>query len=397
MNWKRARLIAGKELMEMKRDKRVVTSALMMPILLIFVFLFLFGMIQKSVTKQESIELHVVSASKDHPIVRAFEQSGKFKIKEISSLDQGEKLVRDGKARIALSFSPFPPADPNNPSVVLARYDASEVKSEVALRVIEGVVEGVNKKSLETVLAAKSIPKVAAEPFKVEAKKVEIKEALGTSMILAMIPYLIVLWAFYGGMGIVGDMIAGEKEKQTLETLLISPVNRAEVALGKFMALALLCLISSLTVLVGILIIGKLNLPLTRGLFPQGVSISLASLGAIFAVLVPLVALFAAGMIAVSTYAKNTREAQTHLTLMSFLVLLPAVFGQLVGITDIGKSVAVKFVPVLNSSTTIRNALLGKLDGFDIAAAAGINLVLAAIALWIAVMLFRKESVLTRV
>ena len=102
-------------------------------------------------------------------------------------------------------------------------------------------------------------------------------------------------------------------------------------------------------------------------------------------------------LIAVSTYARNSREAQTYLALINIVVLLPAVFSQVIGLTDFGTKLWINAVPILNTANNIRNALLGRTEFLPIAITVAVSTILAVIALWIAVALFNREEVLTRV
>lgn len=390
--------IFRKETREMFRDKRVRSSAFITPPLILIMMISLIGMIEGAVKKPATIKLHVVGDAKSMP-ADLMPKDGPVKIEVVPSFEKGEELLRQGKAKVVLQF-------PDNMAQAMAGggqahikalYDKTEMQSQLALRAFEAAIEMSNKKSLQGVLKSANLPETSAAPLVVDAKEIAIKEALGNSPILSMIPYLIVIWAFYGGMSIVSDLVAGEKEKNTLETLLISPAKRTEVAFGKFLALALVCLLSSLTTLVAIIVVGTLHLPATKSLFPNGVAISPVSMIAILGVLLPLVAFFASLMLAISAFAKNTREAQTHLALVSFVVIMPAVFGQFISFTEFGKSIWVNMVPVMNSSNNIRDALLGKISGAGIGITVAMNLVLAAIGLYAAVKLFKREEVLTRV
>lgn len=220
---------------------------------------------------------------------------------------------------------------------------------------------------------------------------------MGGSMIVGMLPYFIVIWAFFGGFSVAGDLVAGEKERGTLETLLITPALRGQIALGKFLALSLVSLLSALTSLVGVLVVGTLRLPMTAELFPKGQIVPLPSIVVIFAILIPLVALFASVLLAVSSRSRNMREAQTKLTSVSMIVTMPAIFSQFIGFTDMGKAAWVQFTPILNSSVAIRSALLGKNDwGFHLSTIT-VSLVLALLAFRFAVKAFDREEVLSRI
>ena len=216
-------------------------------------------------------------------------------------------------------------------------------------------------------------------------------------MIVGLLPYLIVIWAFYGGMGIVGDLVAGEKEKNTLETLLITPVRRTQIVLGKFYALSVVCLLSSVSSIVGLGLYAVLRPPGSAELLKGGLGLDPATIGIVLLLLLPMVALFAGLLIAVSSFAKNTREASTHLSVLSFLVIMPAIFIQFLGLTDLGKQLWINFVPILNAGANIRAAFLGKAELLPVVVTVAVSLVIALVALKIAVWLFNREQVLTRV
>lgn len=114
-------------------------------------------------------------------------------------------------------------------------------------------------------------------------------------------------------------------------------------------------------------------------------------------VLLPTVAMFASLLLTFSTFAKNSREAQSYISLASFVVVVPAAFSQLIGLTDAASQRWVNFVPVLNTANNIRNALLGKPDWSGTAITFLVSGAIAAVLILIVVRLFNREEVLTRV
>lgn len=396
---KRIKLIFNKEMLEFRRDKRVVTSALLMPILIVMMFVMLIGFLQKTLGEKKATKIYVVQAENHKKYLDDLKKDGFFEFISIDSSAAGEKLLRDGKAKLVLTFEPGfeKKLEAKQQAKIEALFDESETMSQMALGRVQ---EALGKRTViaaNMTLSGLGMSMDSLTPVKIEQKKLKIQEALGNSGLLGMIPYLIVIYAFYGGFGIVSDLVAGEKEKQTLETLLVSPIKRSEIALGKFLSLGIVCFLSAMTTLIAVWLVGSVKIKLTEGLFPEGVRISGMSFFAIMAVLVPLVALFSAGMIAISAYARNVREAQTNLALMSFVVLMPAVFSQFIGFTDFAKAKWISTVPVLNSSMAIRDALKGIVDYNAVAITFAVNTALAAICLWLAIRMFSREQVLTRV
>src|SRR5688572_33407948 len=107
-------------------------------------------------------------------------------------------------------------------------------------------------------------------------------------MVVSLLPYMIILWAFYGGMGIVGDLVAGEKEKNTLETLLIAPVRRTQIVLGKFYALSVVCLLSSVSSIIGLALYAAMRPPGSAELLKGGLGLNPATIGIVLLVLLPM-------------------------------------------------------------------------------------------------------------
>lgn len=385
-----------KELREMFRDKRVRSGALFWPIAMIVMFLMLFGFLASTLSKPENLKVHVVKG--EGALAEAFKKA-KLNVQTVDSMAAGEQLIRDGKARVVMAL----PNDSElgnagtQPVKVVVAFDPKDQKSQITLAAVRKVFGEMNQEVVKQVLVSRGVSSEMSEPVRVEEKPVKVGEGGANDFVVGMLPYLIVIWAFYGGMSIVSDLVAGEKERATLETLLISPVSRTSIALGKFLALATVCLISSLSSIVGLLVVDVLNLPITRPILEDGMGLNAVSFAVILAVLLPTVALFAALLVAISTYARNIREAQTQTTLLSFVVILPAVFSQFIGFTDFGSERWVSLVPVLNAATTIRNAVLGKFDGVGLLLTLGSSAVLAALAIAFAVRMFQREEVLVRV
>lgn len=381
-----------KEFREMMRDKRVRSAAIFGPIMLIVLMISLFGFVFSTVGKKENQKIHIVKTNS--PLKALFEKA-KFQVIEVDSVAKGEELVKSGKARLVLNIGN---PTPEGQIPVDAYVDPKNQTGEIAFTVVRAVIGETNKAALSAVLRKKNIPEAVEEGIKLKRNDVQVGEKGGASeFLVSLLPYFIVMWAFYGAMSIASDLVAGEKEKNTLETLLISPVRRTEIVLGKFLALSSISLISSLSCLVGMALVSVLKLPGTEMMFKNGLGLSPVAALVIVAVMLPLVALFSSILIAVSSYARNPREAQTYLTQVSFVVILPAIFSQFIGLMDAGSAFWVNFIPILNSANNIRLALLGKAEVSAVLATIAVSLVLALIALRITVRFFNREEVLVRI
>ena len=388
--------VLAKELRELWRDKRARAAAIIGPLFSVALTMFLFGIIGSSVEKAAKSPIHYVGASN---VVLTTLEAAKFPTVRLNTVAEGERLIRDGKAKIVLSFPEEPTAAiaAGRAARFEARYDPGEQRSEIALASVQATVTALNGEILKGTLAKQGLDPAIATPLKLERKEIQVGEGKTNAFLLSIIPYLVVLWSFYGGFAMASDLVAGEKERQTLETLLVTPITRRAVALGKLLALVTLCVLSALVAVGTIGVIAALNLPITARVFEGGLGLTPLSILVSALVVVPLAAMFGALLLAISTFARNTREAQSYLAQASFIVLIPAVFSQIIGLTDAAGSRWVSFVPVLNVSNAIRSALMGRYDWSGIGITIAVSTVLAAVALVVAVRLFGREGVLTRI
>lgn len=383
----------------MARDKRVVYSAILGPVILILLFLFLFGFLKETVTKPKSQTLHVVAGRSDNLFVEALRKSETLDIRDVDSVEEGRKLLSAGKAKVVL----LPPEDfdaelaAGQTVTVEALFDPDQQASEIVLAMLEKTVSAASREAAGRILETQGLPKELADPIRLERKPIKVEKEEFGSFLAGLLPYLIVIWAFYGGFSVASDLVAGEKERSTLETLLISPVARNHLVGGKFAALWILCFVSSIVSVLAVVLAAITPIPLVQSMFPQGIPLSPLSVVAIVTVQVPLAAAFAGVLLAVSVFARNMREAQSYLSLLSFVVLMPALFSQFIGYTSFAKALWVSLVPILNSATVLREGMLGNFSLVPYLLTMGVNVALAAASLIACTTMFRKERIVWRV
>jgi len=384
-------IVFRKELQEMLRDKRVRSSAFFGPIFLIFLFLFVLGNVLGNIGKPENTRVHLVRTTS--PLVEVLRKAN-FKIIDVPTEADAQKLIEDGKAKAVVSIQP--PKDGLTEVKIFS--DPKEQLGTITQGVVTGALKTLNDAALAQFLAKNKVPAADVAPIKITPVAVAVgTKGSASEFLVGLLPYLIVIWAFYGGMSTATDLVAGEKERNTLETLLITPQPRTGIILGKLLALGVICLMSSLSSLIGLALYSLLRLPGSEATLKNGLGLTLPGAALIILLLVPLVAFFSSLLIAVSTFAKNAREAQTYLSLASFVVIIPAMFSQFIGLTEFANASWINYIPVLNTSNNIRLTLMGKPDFGGSLVAIAICLGLAAIMVRYTVSLFQKETVLVRI
>ena len=285
------------------------------------------------------------------------------------------------------------------PPVLVVRNSADD-KSMVAFgrvqKALQSWEDAVRKFSFEQA----GLPKELQHPARLAWIEVAREEQVAASVWSKMFPALLVIMALTGAFYPAIDLGAGEKERGTMETLLISPAKRVELVLGKF---ATIMLFSTATALLNLLSMGltgqQMSAVMSDGMANR-VSLDfpgLASLAWLVILLLPLSALFSALCLALATFARSTKEGQYYLTPLLMVVM---------GLTMFCLSPAVEMTPLYSVIPVVNVALL--LKGLLLNSASSGNLVVYAIpvlissigysmlALWWAIELYNSEDVLFR-
>lgn len=285
------------------------------------------------------------------------------------------------------------------PPVLVVRNSADD-KSMVAFGRVQKALysweDAVRKFSFEQA----GLPKELQHPARLAWIEVAREEQVAASVWSKMFPALLVIMALTGAFYPAIDLGAGEKERGTMETLLISPAKRVELVLGKF---ATIMLFSTATALLNLLSMGltgqQMSAVMSDGMANR-VSLDfpgLAPLAWLVILLLPLSALFSALCLALATFARSTKEGQYYLTPLLMVVM---------GLTMFCLSPAVEMTPLYSVIPVVNVALL--LKGLLLNSASSGNLVVYAIpvlissigysmlALWWAIELYNSEDVLFR-
>ncbi|MEM7154252.1 MAG: ABC transporter permease [Myxococcota bacterium] len=388
-----------KELLEVTRDRKTLIFMIVLPLLLIPV------LIQFTTDFVADAEKEAASATLDYAVfggeqlpglAEAMAQAPGF---EAASLDDpsqiGEAVADD---RIDLALVVVPPATPGDQHVVELHYNNAPLSSKVkprTKRVLKELSADLQRERLEGL----GVSEVArqrgfTEPVvMVERGTAPMREVLG-ERIGGMLPYMFIIFCFLGSMYPAIDLAAGEKERGTLETLLLVPIPRHQVVLGKFLVVfsaGVTSAVLSLAGLGGWLAFKGEELGGDIGAVMR--SIGPTDLGLIAAMLVPTAAIFASALLAISIYAKSFKEAQSYITPLNMLVILPAFLAMLPGVELDWQTAS---IPITNISLAIKELIKGTMDYSMLVAILGSSTLLAAVALWLSTWWFRREDVLFR-
>lgn len=275
-------------------------------------------------------------------------------------------------------------------------YDSTIDLSGEAQRRLAAALKAAGQLTVESRLAREQLPSTFVAPIDVAPIDTAGKSKQVLKVIAGILPYLLILMSFVGALYPATDLGAGEKERLTLETLLVSPAARSEIALGKFAVVFLAALVASL------LATGSMAFTFTSGLINKELGellhfqLSPVQVVVCLALIAPLAATFASLMLSLSLYAKSQKEAQSLMMPLQFLIIVPAMLSM---IPTIELNAVFAWVPVMNVALGLRTVLTAggaALPWIEIAIIFGSTTLLAALALWLCSWQFGREKVIFR-
>jgi sodium transport system permease protein len=215
---------------------------------------------------------------------------------------------------------------------------------------------------------------------------------------------MFLLLSFTGAMYPAMDMTAGEKERGTMETILCSPVSRVDLVLGKFFMVltASLCTVLCSLVSMGVTLAvgGRIVRTVTEGAAVAGVKSSMAlpsidpwGMLGVLAMGLPMAVFFSALLLTISLFAKSFKEAQSYVSPLVILIILPAIVGLLPGV-ELNARLAL--VPILNVSLVSKELVSGVWQWGYLGLIFGSSCTYAGVALALAVRMFNREDVIFR-
>jgi len=271
----------------------------------------------------------------------------------------------------------------------------TRTQSTMVRRKIVSVLTAVRQEITAAYLRNAQMPIEMINPFNIESHNIASRKEMGSQVIAAFLPYIIILMALTGAMYPAIDLTAGEKERGTLETLLVAGVDRMDIVLGKFLTVFCASLVTIILTVGSMAVTASLSLKAIPEI-GQAVELSLGIFEVLIMVMamIPLAAIFSSLLMTLSLFAKSYREAQSYISPLMFIVIIPAM-SSLMPDTEASRNMA--FVPIVNVSMMLKDGIAGSFDPGISAITMGVNLALAAGGLWLILRMFKRESVLFRV
>jgi sodium transport system permease protein len=382
-------IVMRKELLDAFRDRRMVMVAfVLMPLA---VPLLLAGLSSVGTKRQvekleKTLELPVIGAEQAPNLVAWL---GTNDVRVIAPPADPDAAVREQDHEVVLRIDPQFGEDwrAGRPAAIELIYDSSRpMQSGATISRVRALLGGYSQQVGTLRLIARGIHPAVSQPLRIGDRDVATPESR-FDLAQQMLPYLLLLLAFIGGMQLAIDATAGERERQSLEPLLATPASREAIISGKILATAAFTLLSVLMTLLMFRVAFAL-VPMEQA----GMSLDVPwdALARLLLAILPIVLLGATVLTALAAFARSHREAQGYLPLLMFLPMLPTMYLM---VSPVKTQLWMLAVPFLGQNQLILRILRDeRITAVEWAASLGAGLLLAGLVWWIAARLYHREQ-----
>lgn len=203
-----------------------------------------------------------------------------------------------------------------------------------------------------------------------------------------MLPFVLLIFLYTGCMSISTESIAGEKERGTIATLLITPTKRSHIVLGKIISLGITGLLSSAVSFIGIL----LSLPALTGISFSLEAYDVSAFVLLLVLIVVTVLLFTSILTIVSTLAKSVKEATSYSSVVMILIMFLAMSNFM--ISSPSSNPALYFIPIYNISLSLTGLFSMNYEPLLILITVVSNIAYIGLALYLLTKMFNNEKII---
>lgn len=381
--------IIRKELTDSLRDRKTLISAVILPAVAVPLLLLGVTKLQKRLSEKEHArELKVAVFHMPQQLEAAFTDPKIKLIKTIApaaARDSVEKEVYDA----ALDFDPqfATSIDSLHAGKVQLYYKSTSETTERRLteRLDKYKAEVMSARFTRLGLSQELLNPVTIDKVDMASTKEQIGVLLG-----GFIPYFFILFCFLGCLYPAIDLTTGEKEKGTIETLLTSPASRLQILAGKMITVSIIGVCAALMTIGGmfaaIRMAGDIPAEILRTVNDI---LSARFIIMLFAMLLPLSLFFAGLLTAIAIRASTFKEAQSYVTPMTFVVIIPAMIALMPGVK---LSWETCWIPILNIALATKEIVAGTIRMSQYLVIVVSLVVFAIAALMLSVRQFSKEG-----
>lgn len=372
--------IIKKELKRFFTDYRMVLS-LILPGLMIFIIYNIMGnVIGKMTSVNQDYEYKVVVLNepvelKDVISVSLKELEVKINYLDDTNIDEIKNNITNEDVDLLVIYPTDFSLNSNNVSNIEIYYDSVKKESSAIYAIYTGVLNSIESSMTNIFDINNGID------FDLSTEKD--KSAM---IISSMLPYLLIIFIYSAVMAVVPESIAGEKDRGTIATLLVTPIKRSELATGKIISLSIVAVASALSSFIGIIFSLPALMQTSTNLYYTPIDYLLIAF-----VLITITLLLVAIGSLLSAFAKSVKEANSYMGVMMVLVVIVGVFSTFGNMPD---NVLFNLIPVYNTVLTLNRIFTFNINIIDLVITICSNLAYSILISFVLARMFNSEKIM---
>lgn len=390
------RTVLRKEGLEALRDRRTVIVAVLVPLVMTpLVTLGIPFLAQRQQERVQQAPAKVAIRGQSYALDLVAFGVDRHLITPVAGARPNEQLARhevDAVLDIPATFATRLQAGKASVEVI---YDESDPGSRLARHRLLELIASYSVHVTEGRLRARGLQAQDLAPIDVTFRNIADERMLGGALLAGLLPFIISLWAVLGGQNAALDLGVGEKERQTLDALLIVPSPRWTLAIGKVLAVGAASMFAVVVVIITTLVSLRIGAAWgLRELQRSSVGISIGAAVGLLVVAAVLVAFLSCVQLALSFFAHGLREAQQYFTPLYLFLVVPAMVAPFLEGWE--HAPWTYLIPALNAAFAFRGLLLGTLERSALALTVLSLAAYATASLAVLVRLLQRETVVAR-
>ena len=395
------RLICKKELSRVMTDRKMLFSVFLLPAIIMVVVMSLMTSLSENMMEDVKSHAPIVYLENAPEGIEDYRKGyyEEIELRTVEDEDQVTEEIRSGDADLWVAF----PNDfleevesyetGHEIPQIKAYYNPSEEYSQAAY---EGVTGGCLEAYRQELLAERVGDMQSLTVFTVNSDNpdmvIQDEQKAGGKALGMMLPYFVTILLFAGAMGIGTDMVAGEKERGTMASMLVAPIKRSSIVLGKVFALMIISGISSIVyvaVMVGFL-------PQMMSMYGSGgmeLSLGMEQVVMMALLLIAIAFLYSGIIVLISVFAKDVKEANSYIMPVYMLILILGIVTMFTTQKVEGWYYA---VPVFNTALTLQGILTGEVTLVQYAVTLAETLLLGGVLIAVIARAFESEKVMAK-
>lgn len=383
-------------MLEMFRDKRTIFSTIVLPFILyplLFVGVSSIMMRQTTKLEEQGATIAIADSINDKAtqiILKQLNSIEHFKYTPIGS--DVNTLYKEKAVHSIITIKDSTQAGGIPVYIISVQLDKSTDRGKMIANKIGDAIKNSEREIVKYRLEQYGINSEVVNTISFVQNDTSTAQKKLGSLLGAILPYLLIMLLIAGASVVAGDLVAGEKERKTLETLLVSSAHRNEIVVGKYLTIITFALINVAVNLFS-LYFSMRNIASQSGLQMAGVSFPTRGFLMLFLALIPLATLYAAILLSISSFSRNMKEARSYeqpILLVSMLLAMSSFFPAI----ELTNGLAL--IPIINISLLFKAVMMNDYQISHLLLTIGSTLILDIAAIAVTIKLFNNESVLFR-